>query len=221
MQKEHLKIDCTNTPEKLHPQAEELALFLAEKLLALNEIEESNAILYKRVYGPMKEIRDKLRITTTALQVFQNAPGTVPPDHLEKLQKDAERYKKELEQGVRVNGVRYQNEQAVWDQYRQQYGQAAASFCTQKLLNKGYAQSFRTDSRGKPCGSYAFLKKPCELAVTMKTTKRAVIDVLDEDSFGKQMPWWLRFTLSNQDGWVLEKIQIRKNDQERWQPVGV
>lgn len=56
------------------------------------------------------------------------------------------------------NIVLQQNEE-LWKEYRQKYGEIAETFCTQKLLDKSYARSI-----GQPA-QYSYINEGCKLSL--------------------------------------------------------
>lgn len=66
------------------------------------------------------------------------------------------------------NIVLQQNEE-LWKEYCQKYGEIAETFCTQKLLDKGYARSI-----GQPA-QYSYINEGCKLSFIMKYISSAKI----------------------------------------------
>lgn len=220
MEDAHIQIDYGATPEKLYSQAEELVDFLVEKLRQLNAIEEKYAPLYNRAYHSMKTLREQLQMVNTVQRMHEQNPGQQRKEDAERLEQQRKQLEEKLENGIRVNGVRFRDEGAVWNEYQQQYGEVAKGFCSPKLLEKGYAQSMHQNAK-ETGGEYSFLNRSCALTVTMKTPRRAVVEMQGEDPGFPGMPNWLRFTLTQSEGWCLEKVQRQWGEKKRWRSVGI
>lgn len=126
-------------------------------------------------------------------------------------------------QGIRIKGMP-KDSRGIWRLYKTRYGRAVFSFCTDKLTARGYAQSMNGVRReiapdgtlleAKIYGRYAYLNYGCELTVTTKSGKRAVIEIfyVDKNSLNR---WW-KFTLVNTGEWKLDDIKRKFHIEDRW-----
>ena len=122
--------------------------------------------------------------------------------------------------GIRIKGMP-KDSTGIWSLFKARYGEAISSFCTDKLIARGYAQSMNGAGRvlapdgtlveEKINGRYAYLNYGCELAITMKSNKRAEIEIFYFDRNRFHLNYWKRFTLTNTDKWRLADIKW-KND---------
>lgn len=71
-----------------------------------------------------------------------------------------------------------------------------------------------TLKKEKMYGQYSYLIFGCELAITMKSPKRAVIEIfyVDEDHLNS----WNQFTLTNTDKWLLADIKQKNHENDKW-----
>lgn len=115
-----------------------------------------------------------------------------------------EKFKDYQKRGIRVKGMP-KNGDEMWSQYKTRYGEAVTSFCAQQLVDRGdYAHSMSIIG-GKIYGEYAYLVYGCELAITMKSNKRAVIEIIYKNP-GSTLEQWRKFTLVNDNRWLLTDI---------------
>lgn len=94
----------------------------------------------------------------------------------------------------------------LWKEYHKKYGEIAETFCTQKLLDKGYARSM-----GKPA-QYSYINTGCKLSFIMKSSKRAVIETLFNVGIDERHKFVLRLT---DDGWKIDSKSYDFND-DKW-----
>ena len=125
--------------------------------------------------------------------------------------------------GIRIKGMP-KDSTGIWSLFKARYGEAISSFCTDKLIARGYAQSMNGAGRvlapdgtlveEKINGQYAHLNYGCELAITMKSNKRAIIEIsyVDEDYLSR----WRQFTLINTDQWRLDDIKHKFHENDKW-----
>ena len=205
MNNSNIKINYLDTPEKLYSSADEVISFLVEHLRTLNDIANKYARLEKQVYAPMSELRSKLKL-------YQAVKDKSPS-----ITSEIQKLEEQLNQGVRINGVRIKDEQEVWRQYKADYGQAVSAFCTEELLSKGYAQSLCCNQYGN---EYSYLNYGCELAITMKSTRRAIIEASFKD-YPSNLSKWNQFTLISDSEWHLDKVKYKFNQNDRWVSMGV
>lgn len=205
MDNKNIKINYLDTPKKLYPAADEVICFLVENLRTLNRIANKYARLEKQVHAEMSQLRDQLKL-------WQSIKDT-SPFILSEIQKLEE----QINRGVRINAVRIKDEQQVWAQYKTDYGQAASAFCSKELLSKGHAQSLCCNQYGN---EYSYLNYGCELAITMKSTRRAIIEVSFDD-YTSKITNWNQFILVNDGQWHLDKVKYKLNKQDHWTSIGV
>lgn len=127
------------------------------------------------------------------------------------------------QRGIRLKGMPKDNKE-IWNLYKTRYGEAASKFCTAELLARGYAQQMNGVSRvfspegilieEKISGQYAYLDYGCELTITMKSNKRALIEIffIDEDGLTN----WRQFTITNVDEWRLADIKQKQHEDDKW-----
>lgn len=125
--------------------------------------------------------------------------------------------------GIRIKGMP-KDSGGIWTLFKTRYGEAVSSFCTDRLIARGYAQSMNGphrvfDSDGtlkeeKIYGQYSYLISGCELAITMKSPKRAVIEIfyVNKDHLNR----WQQFTLTNTDKWLLSDIKQKNHENDKW-----
>lgn len=99
---------------------------------------------------------------------------------------------------------RFSEFNALWSDFRERYGEIVKDRCTEKLLAKGYGQSFYSEI------TYAFAEedfegidgKGCTVTFQMNAPKRAVIEVRYKRSSLEQAD---KFTLIKQgDKWLVD-----------------
>ena len=91
----------------------------------------------------------------------------------------------------------------LFKQYREQYGKEVRTFCTDSLMQKGYAKSF-----GKP-GEYAFLEEPYVVSFTMKQEDHASLTFCYHNILNVQK----RFVLKRINGnWFVDEIWLKHSD---------
>ncbi len=127
--------------------------------------------------------------------------------------------------GIRMKGMP-KDSAGIWSLFKARYGEAISSFCTDKLIARGYAQSMNGAGRvlapdgtlveEKINGRYAYLNYGCELAITMKSNKRAEIEIFYFDRNRFHLNYWKRFTLTNTDKWRLADIKWKIDKNDRW-----
>lgn len=127
--------------------------------------------------------------------------------------------------GIRIKGMP-KNSEGIWSLYKTRYGEAVSSFCTDKLIARGYAQSMNGVRRvlapdgvlveEKIYGRYAYLNYGCELAITMKSTKRAIIEIFCFNRNRFDLNCWELFTLTNTDKWRLADIKWKDDKNGKW-----
>lgn len=126
--------------------------------------------------------------------------------------------------GIRIKGMPKDSE-GLWALYKARYGKALSAFCTEKLIARGYAQSMNGphqvfDKNGtlleeKIYGQYSYLNDDCKLTITMKSLKRAVIEIrYDRDR--SSLNSWHQFTLTYTDRWLLEDIKYKYHENDKW-----
>ncbi len=125
--------------------------------------------------------------------------------------------------GIRIKGMP-KNSDGIWAMFKTRYGEAVSSFCTDKLIARGYAQSMNGMRRvlapdgtlveEKVYGQYAYLNYGCQLSVTMKSDKRAIIEVfyVNKDRLNR----WCQFTLTNTDKWRLADKKQKFHENDKW-----
>lgn len=142
---------------------------------------------------------------------------------LNKIEEECSQLNEYQKRGIRIKG-KPKDFDGIWTLYRTRYGEAVSSFCTDKLVARGYAQSMRGPRRvvapdgtlieEKIYGKYAYLNYGCELTITMKSNKRAVVEIsyVDKDHLNR-----LRcFTLVNNDKWQLTDIKHKFHEDDKW-----
>lgn len=128
--------------------------------------------------------------------------------------------------GIRIKGMP-KDSAGIWALFKTRYGEAVSSFCTDKLIARGYAQSMQGVCRvraadgtlveNKICGKYAYLIYGCELAIIMKSSKRAVVEIFCVDKRRFNLECWRRFTLTNTDQWKLDDIKQKLHEKDKWE----
>lgn len=125
--------------------------------------------------------------------------------------------------GIRIKGMP-KDSAGIWSLFKTRYGEAVSSFCTDKLIARGYAQSMNGARRvlapdgtlieEKIYGQYAYLNYGCELTITMKSAKRAIIEIsyVNKDDLNR----WRRFTLTNTGKWKLDDIKQKLHEEDKW-----
>ena len=126
--------------------------------------------------------------------------------------------------GIRIKGMP-KDSTGISSLFKARYGEAISSFCTDKLIARGYAQSMNGAGRvlapdgtlveEKINGRYAYLNYGCELAITMKSNKRAEIEIFYFDRNRFHLNYWKRFTLTNTDKWRLADIKWKNDKNDR------
>lgn len=127
------------------------------------------------------------------------------------------------ERGIRIKGMP-KDSAGIWALYKARYGEAAAAFCTDKLIERGYAQSMNGRYRivapdgtlieEKIYGRYAYVNYGCALAVTMKSSKRATIEIFFISK--GRLNRWQKFILTNTDKWRLSDIKQKLHENDKW-----
>ena len=142
---------------------------------------------------------------------------------LNAIEEECARFKSYQERGIRLKGMPKDSD-GLWQLYKKRYGEAAAAFCAEELLARGYAQSmagvrcvFAADGtlvEAKIYGQYAYLNDGCELAITMKSNKRAIIEVFYTSK--DRLNHWQRFDLANTGKWRLTDIKQKRHLEDKW-----
>ena len=142
---------------------------------------------------------------------------------LNTIEEECSKLNEYQKRGIRMKGMP-KDSAGIWSLFKTRYGEAVSSFCTDKLIARGYAQSMNGARRvvapdgtlveEKIYGQYAYLNYGCELAITMKSTKRAIIEIsyVNKDCLNR----WRRFTLTNTDQWKLDDIKQKFHEDEKW-----
>ena len=99
-----------------------------------------------------------------------------------------------------------QQSEELWKEYRKKYGEIAETFCTQKLLDKGYARSI-----GQPA-QYSYINEGCKLSFIMKSSKRATIKIFFHAGVDERHKFVLKLT---EDGWKIDSKSYDFND-DKW-----
>lgn len=125
--------------------------------------------------------------------------------------------------GIRIKGTP-KNSEGIWSLYKTRYGEAVSSFCTDKLIARGYAQSMNgirrvldpdgTVVEEKIYGRYAYLYYGCQLSITMKSNKRAIIEIFYVDK--ERLNRWRQFTLIKADKWRLTDMKQKFHEADKW-----
>lgn len=125
--------------------------------------------------------------------------------------------------GIRIKGMPKDKEE-IWKLYKTRYGEAVHCFCTEELMTRGYTQSmagmrcvFAKDGtliEEKAYGKYSYLKYGCELSVTMKSNKRATIEIffITKD----RLIWWHHFTLIHTNKWWITDKKWKSHKEDKW-----
>ncbi len=142
---------------------------------------------------------------------------------LNTIEEECSKLSEYQERGIRMKGMP-KDSAGIWSLYKTRYGEAVSSFCSDKLTARGYAQSMNGPRREiapdgtlieeKIYGKYAYLNDRCELTITMKSGKRAIIEIfyVDKASLNR---WW-RFTLTNTGKWKLDDIKYKFHEADKW-----
>ena len=118
-----------------------------------------------------------------------------------------------VEKGIHIKG-KPRDPKGVWALYKQRYGEAISTFCSEGLISRGYAQSMNhygdsadacESAQKRLRGKYAYLVHSCELAITMKSAKRAVIEISFHDLYHGERQFTLKYT----DQWQLTDKRIK------------
>ena len=144
---------------------------------------------------------------------------------LNKIEEECSQLNEYQKRGIRIKGMPKDSD-GIWALYRTRYGEAVSSFCTDKLIARGYAQSMGCVLRvlapdGAPVeektyGQYAYLNDGCELAITMKSSKRAVVEIFCVDKRCFDLDCWRKFILANTDKWRLTDIKYKFHEEDKW-----
>lgn len=142
---------------------------------------------------------------------------------LNSIEEECSQLNEYQQRGIRMKGIP-KNSAGIWTLFKTRYGEAVSTFCADKLIARGYAQSMNGVRRvlnpdgtlleEKIYGQYSYLTYGCELAITMKSLKRAVIEIfyVDEDRLNR----WCQFTLINTDKWRLADIKQKNHEKDKW-----
>ncbi len=85
----------------------------------------------------------------------------------------------------------------LWSEYRKRLGDILKPACSEKLLNRGYGQSFSDPAK------YAYIDGDCKVYFIMKTAKKAVVEISVQGA-GKLNH---KFVLRNIDGkWLVDEV---------------
>lgn len=144
---------------------------------------------------------------------------------LNTIEEECSQLNEYLNRGIRMKGMP-KDSAGIWSLFKTRYGEAVSSFCTDKLMVRGYAQSMNGMGRvlapdgtlieEKIYGRYAYLNYGCELAISIKSNKRAVIEIFYFDRNRFHLNYWKRFTLTNTDKWQLADIKWKDDKNDRW-----
>lgn len=130
------------------------------------------------------------------------------------------------QKGIRIP-KKPKDEKGIWELYKKSCGEALSKFCSEKLLERGYAQSMSYSGINSYDGKnidkeihceYGYLSSGCELAITMKSSKRAIIEI----SFSGLHPHLSgnhQFTLVYTDQWWLTDKRWKLKKEEKWRRV--
>lgn len=142
---------------------------------------------------------------------------------LNSIEEECSQLNEYQKRGIRIKGMP-KNSEGIWSLYKTRYGEAVSAFCTDGLIARGYAQSmngvrrvFAPDgslTEEKIYGRYAFLNDAFALAITMKSSKRAVIEIFYADK--DHLDRWKRFILTNTDKWRLADIKQKFHKDDKW-----
>ena len=144
---------------------------------------------------------------------------------LNTIEEECSQLNEYLNRGIRIKGMP-KDSAGIWSLFKTRCGKAVSSFCTDDLIERGYAQSMNGAGRvlapdgtlveEKIYGQYAYLNYGCELAVTMKSSKCAVIEIFYSDRGRFDLDCWQLFTLTNTDKWQLADIKWKDDKNDRW-----
>ena len=145
-----------------------------------------------------------MEIVDTPEKFHPMAEELVPPlvellRRLSALEVETCRRSRTVREAREAQGERYvsQEEKDIWTQYRESYGRLLEGRCTQALLDRGYGSSF-----GDP-PAYGYLDTGCQLAFTMKSPARAVV----ETTFLHGVDMRHQFVLRNTpEGWRIDRV---------------
>ena len=142
---------------------------------------------------------------------------------LNSIEEECSQLNEYQKRGIRMKGMP-KNSEGIWSLYKTRYGEVVSSFCTDKLIARGYAQSMNgmrrvLDPSGtlieeKIYGQYAYLYYGCHLSIEMKSNKRAIIEILyvNKDHLNR----WRRFVLTNTGKWWLSDIKQKSHENDKW-----
>jgi len=142
---------------------------------------------------------------------------------LNSIEEECSQLNEYQQRGIRMKGMPKDNT-GIWTRFKTHYGEAVSAFCTDKLIARGYAQSMNGVRRvlnpdgilleEKIYGKYSFLNYGCELSITMKSPKRAVVEIfyVNKDRLDR----WRQFTLTNTDKWRLSDIKQKNHENDKW-----
>ena len=144
---------------------------------------------------------------------------------LNAIEEECSQLKEYQNRGIRIKGMP-KDSAGIWSLFKTRYGEAVSSFCTDKLIARGYAQSMNgarrvlapdgTLVKEKIYGRYSYLNYGCELAITMKSNKRAVIEIFCFNRNRFDLNCWELFTLTNTDKWWLADIKWKDDKNGKW-----
>lgn len=144
---------------------------------------------------------------------------------LNSIEEECSQLNEYQKRGIRIKGMP-KNSEGLWSLYKTRYGEAVSSFCTDKLIARGYAQSMNGMRRvlasdgtlveEKIYGQYAYLNYGCQLTITMKSAKRAIIEIFCLNRKHFDLNYWHQFTLTNTDKWRLADIKWKDDKNNKW-----
>ena len=145
---------------------------------------------------------------------------------LNTIDKECSQLNEYQNRGIRIKGMP-KDRAGIWALFKTRYGEAVSSFCTDKLIARGYAQSMQGVCRVRAadgtlveneiCGKYAYLIYGCKLAIIMKSNKRAVVEIFCVDKRRFNLECWRRFTLTNTGQWKLDDIKQKLHEKDEWE----
>lgn len=94
------------------------------------------------------------------------------------------------------NHIEHPKSRELFYAYKKRYEELLQNLCTEELISRGYAQSFRRPAK------YSYINTNCTLYFSMKTEKKAEVQIFYEDNTRKDKFVFRPF----EDGWKIAEM---------------